>query len=145
MTLILLILTPKVETKRDASRACPSTTSVDGSPEVLAKLAALLHRSPEVLAKLAALLQNLKSPKDLTASTFCNVEKIRETTNETGTHVARLRIKLDKVIKEDVKHFGDFPTKMSNKFEEIYGVVGTKFDAMKEAVVNTLVYFLTLQ
>lgn len=45
------------------------------------------------------------------ASTLCNVEKICDTTKETDADIAHLRIKLDKVIKKDVKLLETFPPK----------------------------------
>lgn len=91
----------------------------------------------DILANLVAMNKKVESFNDKLISIQFQMEKIKDVTKETSSAVARIRIKLDRVIKEAIK----VVTNIQASGEGIAVSLATKFDNLKEAVaVNTICY-----
>nr|XP_009616718.1 uncharacterized protein LOC104109195 [Nicotiana tomentosiformis] len=94
--------------------------------------------NPELLAKIDALDDKLTTIKDLLLTTQSSVGDIYKVAKEIGLDVSKLRVMVLKIEENTVKAF----KKVHDRVDGILVTMNASFDCLKEAICNTLTYFL---
>lgn len=99
----------------------------------------------DLVAKVSAMDAKFEALQDLLIATHYkfdqineSLEKVKSVSKEAGTDVAKIRLKLDQVIKESVK----VATKIQASSDAVTTKISDHFENLKTATVNTLSYFL---
>lgn len=88
----------------------------------------------DVELHLLEIISKLDNMKDILSTTHFQLEKIKDTSKETKTDVARLHVKLDRVIKEATK----LVAKIQATTDTLSTTIITQFMNLKNATAQTL-------
>ncbi|KAH0633214.1 hypothetical protein KY284_036000 [Solanum tuberosum] len=135
----------KLEKLRPSTSTSVSTTKLTAALENLdamhAKLDAMtitVSHISDVMTKLTAMGEQVDCLKDLLLAAHFKIDNVKDVSKETGADVAKIRLRLDQIVKESIK----IATKVQAGSKAISISLSSRFEEMSIAIVNTLTYFL---
>ncbi|KAH0636150.1 hypothetical protein KY285_035895 [Solanum tuberosum] len=135
----------KLEKLRPSTLTSVSTTKLTAALENLdamhAKLDAMtitVSHISDVMTKLTAMGEQVDCLKDLLLAAHFKIDNVKDVSKETGADVAKIRLRLDQIVKESIK----IATKVQAGSKAISISLSSRFEEMSIAIVNTLTYFL---
>ncbi|KAH0645120.1 hypothetical protein KY284_033004 [Solanum tuberosum] len=92
----------------------------------------------DVMTKMTVMDEHVDSLKDLLLAAHFKIDNVKDVFKESGVDVARIRLRLDQIVKEAIK----IATKVQAGSKAISTSLSSRFEEMSTAKVNTLTYFL---